>query len=259
MKFSANLGFLWADRPLADAIRAAKAAGFDAVECHWPYNTPASETAAALREAGLSMLGLNTRRGRTEIGENGLAAVPGREADARAATSEALEYARKTGTGAVHVMAGLSSGPRARSAFVANLDYACKAAAADGITILIEPLNHYNAPGYYLNSTAQAAHIIREVGHANLRMMFDCYHVQIMEGDVTRRLETLLPLVGHVQIASVPDRGIPDHGELDYGFVLRRIAELGWDRPVGAEYLPGDSPEPDMSWLMRARAALEGG
>lgn len=256
MRFSANLGFLWSDRPLPDAIRAAKAAGFDAVECHWPYDTEAVETAAALRETGLAMLGLNTRRGRTEIGENGLAALPGREAEARAAVDEALDYAGATDTGAVHVMAGLTSGPRARTAFVANLDYACKSAASAGVTILIEPLNHYNAPGYFLNSTAQAADIIREVGHPNLRMMFDCYHVQIMEGDLTRRLEALLPLVGHIQIASVPDRGIPDHGELDYKFVLKRISELGWHHPIGAEYLPGDSPEPDMAWLTRARKIL---
>lgn len=258
MKFSANLGFLWSNLTLPDAIRAAKAAGFDAVECHWPYDTDAAETASALRETGLPMLGLNTRRGRAEIGENGLAALPGREADARAAIDEALDYARATGTAAVHVMAGICGGPRARAAFVANLDYACRAAAAGGITILIEPLNHYNAPGYFLNGTTQAADIIRETGHANLRMMFDCYHVQIMEGDVTRRLEALLPLVGHIQIASVPDRGIPDHGELDYRFVLKRISELGWARPVGAEYLARDGEEPDMAWLSRARAALDG-
>jgi hydroxypyruvate isomerase len=258
MRFSANLGFLWSDRPLPDAIHAAKAAGFDAVECHWPYDADAADTAAALRDTGLPMLGLNTRRGRAEIGENGLSALPGREADARAAIDEALDYAAATGTGAVHVMAGNSSGPRARAAMVANLDYACTAAAARGITILIEPLNHYNAPGYFLRGTAQAADIIRETGRTNLRMMFDCYHVQIMEGDVTRRLEALLPLIGHIQIASVPDRGIPDHGELDYRFVLRRISELGWARPVGAEYLPSDGEEPDMAWLTRARVALDG-
>ena len=253
MKFSANLGFLWADLALPDAIRAAKAAGFDAVECHWPYDTPPGDTAAALQETGLTMLGLNTRRGNTAIGENGLSALPGREAGARAAIDEALAYARATGTRAVHVMAGNSSGPRARAAFVANLDYACK--AAEQITILIEPLNPHNAPGYFLNSTGLAADIIREVGHPNLRMMFDCYHIQIIEGDVTRRLEALLPLVGHIQIASVPDRGIPDHGELDYGFVLSQIARLGWSQPVGAEYLPGTGIPgtgiPDMSWLAR--------
>ena len=249
MKFSANLGFLWADRPLPDAIHAAKAAGFDAVECHWPYETHFSETLAALQDTGLCMLGLNTRRGNTGIGENGLSALPDREDDARAAIDEALSYARATGTKAVHVMAGNSSGLRARAAFVSNLDYACTKAAVDGIAILIEPLNPHDAPGYFLNQTKQAADIIREVGHGNMRLMFDCYHVQIIEGDVTRRLEALLSLVGHIQIASVPDRGIPDHGELDYRFVLSRIAELGWDHPIGAEYLPVGSTDPDMGWL----------
>lgn len=248
MKFSANLGFLWADRPLPDAIRAAHAAGFDAVECHWPYDTPAAATLKALQETGLSMLGLNTLRGNP--GENGLAALPGREAEARAAIDQALAYARATGTGAVHVMAGNSSGPRARAAFVANLTYACN--AAPDLTLLIEPLNPWNAPGYYLNSTGLAADIIREVGLANLRLMFDCYHIQIIEGDVTRRLESLLPLIGHIQIASVPDRGAPDHGELDYDFVLTRIAELGWQAPIGAEYLPGSAP--DFGWLAKHHA-----
>ena len=244
MNFSANLGFLWADRPLPDAIRAAHAAGFAAVECHWPYETPAAETLAALRETGLVMLGLNTRRG--NAGENGLSALPGREAEARAAIDEALAYARATGTQAVHVMAGNSSGPRARATFVANLAYAC--AQAEGVTILIEPLNPYNAPGYYLNSTSLAADILSEVGASNLRLMFDCYHVQIIEGDVCRRLEGLLPLIGHIQIAAVPDRGAPDHGELDYGYVLARIAALGWSAPIGAEYLPGPGA-PDMGWM----------
>lgn len=253
MRFSANLGFLWTDRPLPDAIRAAHAAGFDGVECHWPYDTPAADTAAALRETGMPMLGLNTRRGNTAIGENGLSALPGREADARAAIDEALAYARATGTRAVHVMAGNSGGPRARAAFVANLTHACAAAAPYGITILIEPLNPYSAPGYFLNSTGLAADILREVGQPNLKLMFDCFHVQIIEGDVTRRLEALLPLVGHIQIASVPDRGTPDHGELDYGYVLSRLADLGWHSPVGAEYLPEGGVPQDLRWLARYR------
>ena len=252
MKFSANLGFLWADRPLPDAIRAAKAAGFDAVECHWPYDTPARETKAALEETGLPMLGLNTRRGDVARGENGLAAVPGRETDARAAIDEALAYAQEVSASAVHVMAGFSGGPRARATFCENLAYACKA-TPKGVTILIEPLNHYNAPGYFLGLTSQAADIIREVGRPNLRLMFDCFHVQIMEGDVVRRFENLLPLVGHVQIASAPDRAKPDHGELDYGYVLPRLVASGWDRPIGAEYLPEPGAEPDLSWLMRYR------
>jgi hydroxypyruvate isomerase len=252
MRFSANLGFLWADRPLPDAIRAAKAAGFDAVECHWPFDVAAAETRAALKDTGLSMLGLNTRRGNVTHGENGLAALPGRQADARAAIEEALGYASEVSASAVHVMAGYSGGPRARAAFCENLSYACDA-APDGMTILIEPLNYYNAPGYFLSTTSQAAGIIREVGRPNLRVMFDCYHVQIMEGDVVRRFESLLPLVGHVQIASVPDRAKPDHGELDYSYVLPRLVALGWDRPIGAEYVPEKDVDPDVSWLLRHR------
>ena len=251
MRFSANLGFLWADRPLPDAIRQAKAAGFDAVECHWPFEVPAALTRAALEETGLSMVGLNTRRGNVAIGENGLAALPGRHADARAAIDEALAYASEISASAVHVMAGNSSGPRARLALCENLAYACET-AGDAVTILVEPLNHYNAPGYFLSGTAQALDIIREVGKPNLRLMFDCYHVQIMEGDVTRRLEALLPFIGHVQIASVPDRAEPDHGELNYDYVLSRLAEM-WSGPIGAEYLAANSAHPDMSWLARQR------
>jgi 2-dehydrotetronate isomerase len=256
MKFSANLGFLWNDIPLPDAIRAAKAAGFDAVECHWPYDTLASATKAALEETNLRMLGLNTRRGDVAIGENGLSALPGREADARAAIDEALAYASTISAAAIHVMAGNSSGPRARRAFCENLAYACDA-ADDGVIILIEPLNPYNAPGYFLNSTAQAADIIREVGKPNLRLMFDFYHIQILEGDVTRRFEALLPLIGHVQVASVPDRGTPNHGELDYSYVLPRVAALGWPHPIGAEYLPENKTTPDMSWLAQYRQMKE--
>ncbi|WP_164736386.1 hydroxypyruvate isomerase family protein [Rhizobium vallis] len=248
MKFSANLGFLWNDRPLPEAIRAAKDAGFDAVECHWPYAVPASEVKVALKEAGLRMLGLNTSRGNVSVGENGLSALPGREPEARAAIDQAIEYATEISAKAIHVMAGNSSGPRARSAFIENLIYASEKAGPD-ITILIEPLNHYNAPGYFLSTVEQAADIIRTVAKPNLKMMFDFYHVQIMGGDVTRRFEANLPLIGHVQIASVPDRGSPDHGELDYSFALRRVRELGWSSPIGAEYLPANGAVPDLAWL----------
>jgi hydroxypyruvate isomerase len=257
MKFSANLGFLWADRPLPVAIRAAKAAGFDAVECHWPYDVPADEVRAALQETGLSMLGLNTRRGNVSQGENGLAGLPGREAEARAAIDEALAYARVIGAGAVHVMAGNTSGPRARASFVSNLVYACEQAEKEGITILIEPLNPYNAPGYFLNSTSLAADIIREVGRSNMKLMFDCYHVQIIEGDVTRRMEHLLPLIAHIQIAAVPDRGAPDHGELDYRYVFDRITSLGWSRPIGAEYLPRADTDKTLGWLAAHKNASQ--
>ncbi len=251
MRYSANLGFLFTDLPLPDAIRAAKAAGFDAVECHWPYDTPPAEVTAALTETGLGMLGLNTRRGRP--GENGLSALPGREAEARAAIDEAIAYARATDTAAVHVMAGFATGREADAAFRANLAYASEAAPER--IILIEPLNRYDAPGYFLTTSEQAAALIRDLGLPNLRLMFDCYHLQIMEGDLSRRLAAHLPLIGHIQIAAVPDRGEPDTGEVDYPWLMSRLEELGYDAPVGAEYRPrGGDTHAGLGWLAAFRA-----
>ena len=251
-RFSANLGFLWTDRSLPDAIRAAAAAGFDAVECHWPYDTPAAEIRAALDETGLPMLGLNTRRGDVAAGENGLAALPGRQAEARAAIDEALDYAAAIGAGAVHVMAGVTAHADALETFLANLRHACDRAGPDRI-ILIEPLNRFDAPGYFLNTTAQAVEIIDRIGAPNLRLMFDCYHVGRTEGDVIGRLNALSPLIGHIQFAAVPDRGPPDHGDVDYATIFAEIAALGWTAPLGAEYKPGGPTDPTLGWMTRLR------
>ena len=249
MKFSANLGFLWTDRSLPDAIHAAKAAGFDAVECHWPYDTPAADVKAALQATGLRMLGLNTRRGDVAGGENGLSALSGRESEARAAIDEAITYAIAIDTPNIHVMAGFADGGAAHDIFVANLRYACEKAAPHGITILIEPLNKYDAPGYFLTTTDQAVAVISDVGAQNLKLMFDCYHVQLMEGDLTHRIAALLPTIGHIQFASVPDRGAPDHGEINYTSIFSTIERLGYDAPLGAEYKPVGDTDATLGWM----------
>jgi hydroxypyruvate isomerase len=249
MQFSANLGFLWADRPLPDAIRAAKAAGFHAVECHWPFETPASEVKAALTETGLQMLGLNTRRGDIENGENGLSALPGRETEARAAIDEAIAYAVQIGARKIHVMAGFDQRNAARQTFIDNLNYACEKGASHDLTMLIEPLNQYDAPGYFLQTTKQATEIIETVGTSNLKLMFDCYHVGRTEGDVITRLRDVLPIVGHIQFASVPDRGTPDHGEIDYRSVFSEVETLGWSAPLGAEYKPQGETDASLAWM----------
>ncbi|WP_298438332.1 TIM barrel protein [uncultured Jannaschia sp.] len=240
MRFSANLGFLWTDLTLPDAIRAAKAAGFDAVELHWPYDTPAAETRAALEETGLPCLGLNTRNGTT----NGLGALPGREAEAKAAIDEAVTYAREIGAGAVHAMAGFAEGRAADATFRETLAYACD--AAPDLTILIEPLNRHDAPGYFLTTTGQAVVLIDALAKANLKLMFDCYHVQIMEGDLTRRFGEVRDVVGHVQFAGVPARGRPDEGEIAYD---RLLPALDWGGPFGAEYKPGGDTGATLDWL----------
>jgi hydroxypyruvate isomerase len=251
MKFSANLGFLWTELHLPKAIEAAKAAGFDAVECHWPYDTPAEEVANALGQTGLRMLGLNTRRGNSDKGDNGLSALPDRVAEARAAIDEAIGYARTIEAACVHVMAGFAEGQEAHATFCENLSFACRAAAPHGITILIEPLNRYDAPGYFLKTTTQALEIMDEIEADNLKLMFDCYHVQLMEGDLSHRIEALLPRIGHIQFASVPDRGPPDQGEVNYAHVFDLIGRLGYDAPLGAEYKPKGSTEKTLGWLPR--------
>lgn len=247
MLFSANLGFLWTDKTLPDAIHAAKTAGFDAVECHWPYDTPTEEVNSALKATGLDMLGLNTRRGNE--GENGLSALVGRDEDAKNAIDESISFAAKTSVKNIHVMAGNANGEAAHKTFVSNLRYACEAANKHSITILIEPLNKYDAPAYFLKTTDQALEIIKEVGADNIKLMFDCYHVQLMEGDLTHKLKDLLPSIGHIQFASVPDRGAPDHGEVNYAHVFSVIKNLGYKMPIGAEYKPNGDTDASLGWL----------
>lgn len=244
MKFSANLGFLWRELPLTAAIRRARACGFEAVELHWPYETPAEVAAAALKEAGIPLLAVNTRRGAE--GENGLSALKGREAEARAAIDEALDWAHEAGAGAVHVMAGRFGD---EATFVENLRYAAEEARDLGKTILIEPLNSRDAPDYLLTEIEQAAEIVEKVGAPNVKIMFDCYHVQIMQGDLLRRFEAWRPLIGHVQFAGVPDRGEPDAGEVCYERLLPAMATAGWGGFFGAEYRPRGGTEEGLGWM----------
>lgn len=253
IRFSANLGFLWTDRPLPDAIYAAAQAGFDAVECHWPYTTPAEQVAQALADTKLRMISLNTVRGNPEAGDNGLAALPGREAEAIRAIEQAITYGAAIGAGAIHVMAGVAAGAEAHHTFITNLQMACEMAKAEDMIVLIEPLNRHDAPGYFLGTTEQARAVIAEAAAPNLRLMFDCYHVGRTEGDVVIRLQNLQDIIGHIQFASVPDRGTPDHGAVDYREVFAVIEEMQWTGPLGAEYRPVGDADSSLGWMDRLR------
>jgi hydroxypyruvate isomerase len=258
LRFSANLGFLWRELPLVERVARAAAAGFDAVELHCPYDVPAGRLRAALAGAGLPVVGLNTRPGDAAAGEFGLAALLGRAAEARAAIDEAMAYATTIGAGYVHVTAGRPAAEHAaaHAAYLAALDYAATTAAAAGITILIEPLNRRDVPGYFLSSTDQAAAVIAELARPNMKILFDCYHVQIGEGDLTRRLERLLPIVGHIQIAGVPERTEPDKGEVAYQRLLKAVEAMGYVGFVGAEYRPRGGVEAGLGWLAAFRGGL---
>ena len=249
-KFSANLGFLWSELALPNAIRAAKDAGFDAVECHFPYEVPVVEVNDALAETGLKMLGINTAPGSS----NGLAAMCGLESKAKAAIDQAVDYGNQIGASNIHVMAGVASGDKAHQCFVTNLQYAAACAREVGINILIEPLNPIDAPGYFLGSTSQAAAIIAELEAPNLKMMFDCYHVQLIEGNLTNRLKELMPIIGHIQFAAVPDRGPPNSGEVNYRHIFQYIKDIGWNSPLGAEYRPNGDTAASLDWLTELSA-----
>ena len=252
LQFSANLGFLWKELELPDAIRAAKRAGFDAVECHWPFEYSSSTIHAALSETGLAMLSLNTVAGNK--GETGLAALPGREVEAKQAIDQAINYASSIDTHYVHVMAGAADGNEATAVYLENLRYACKAAKALDISVLIEPINHHDMPGYFLHSAEQALQVLQCVDASNLKIMFDCYHMQRIHGDLNYWLEALLPHIGHIQIASVPLRAEPgiaddDNDELDYAEVFATIERIAYTGMIGAEYKPATSTEAGLGWL----------
>lgn len=252
---SANLGFLWQDLPLPDAIRAAKAAGFDAVECHWPYDHDVDAVKAALDETALPMIGLNTVKGSRE-GDVGLAAQSGREDEARQAIDQAFEYGARIKARAVHVMAGTvgeQSAEDCLGTFARNLDYACERAANHGMVALIEPLNPYDNPGYALIGFDMATSLLQHVGRTELKILFDCYHLQITDGDLLRRFRKAQAMIGHVQFAGVPDRGEPDRGEVAYDRLLPAIAEAGFDGPFGAEYRPSGRTDDSLGWMQAFR------
>ena len=255
-QFSASLGLLWAQLPLAEAIMQAKKIGFDAVECHWPYDDNQDDIADALRQTGLKMLGINTRRGNIEAGEFGLSALVGREAEARLAIDEAVDFAAAMQVPNIHLMAGIASGADAYACFIDNIRYATDKARHYNLTILIEPINHYDVPHYFLHHTQQAIDIINHIGADNLKLMFDCYHIQRMQGNITHHLQQCKDYIGHIQFASVPERAEPDRGELDYRTIFQYIAQkLDYHKPLGAEYRPsknGDNNNDmavDFAWL----------
>ncbi|WP_439529402.1 hydroxypyruvate isomerase family protein [Pannonibacter sp.] len=262
LRFSANLGFLFTDRPLLNAVAAAARAGFDAVELHWPHvgpgAVPADELKSAAAEAGLPILALNTARGDVEAGDFGLSALAGRESEARAAIDAALAYASACGARAVHLMAGKADGPEAQAVFLANLCYALTSARPHGIRILLEPINSFDVPGYFVSTADRALALIEDTGN-EAQLMLDCYHVGRMGGDPATVLAGFFPKIAHIQIASVPDRAEPDTGTLAYPPLLEGLQRLGYTGFIGAEYRPRMSgaggTEAGLSWLAAFREA----
>jgi hydroxypyruvate isomerase len=246
-RFAANLGYLFTERPLIERFAAAAAAGFAAVELQFPYDVAPARVKAELARHGLAALGVNTPLDP----QYGLAALPGREREFDAAFMRALDYVASIGGTAIHCMSGVvpvDQRPAAETVFVKNLTRAAALAARQNITVLIEPINPRDRAGYFLSRLEHAAAIVQKVGAPNLRIQFDVYHVQIVGGDLIKRLEAHLPLVGHVQIAAVPSRREPDEGEVNFAEIFAALDRLGYAGWIGCEYRPRTGTEEGLAW-----------
>ena len=252
-KFAANISTLFTELPFLDRIAAARTAGFAAVEFQSPYAVPAAELATRLARSGLPAVLFNAPMGDVAAGERGLAAQPGRERDFDASIETALGYARTIGTKQIHVLAGLAMGERAaqEAIYVANLKRAAERAARDGVTLLIEPLNARDNPGYFLNSTAMAVALLDRIACANVALQFDLYHCQISEGDLAQHARDLFGRYPHVQIANVPGRHEPGLGEIHFPVLFDLFDELGYAGWIGCEYRPKAGTLAGLGWARR--------
>jgi hydroxypyruvate isomerase len=241
-RFAANVSTMYPEHALIDRIGAAAADGFAAVEVQGPYEAPAEAFAAALRQARVELVLMNAPAGSAAAGDRGIAALPGREREFEEGIRRALDYARTTGAPRVHVQAGRPDpalpAAEIRAVLLRNLAHACDVLGPHGITVMVEPINTRDIPGYYVTRQQQAVELIAAVGRPNIALQLDLYHLQIMEGDLSMNIGRFLPRAGHVQMAGVPQRHEPDVGEVCYPPLFALIDRLGYAGWIGCEYRP---------------------
>ncbi|MEP6915913.1 MAG: 2-oxo-tetronate isomerase [Acidobacteriota bacterium] len=258
-KFAANLTMMFTELAFSGRFAAAARAGFTGVEFLFPYDHAPAQVACWLEDHALENVAFNLPPGDWNAGERGLASLPGREAEFREGVARALEYAEVLGTPRLHAMAGIvpAGADRAlyRDTYLRNLAFAAAELSTHGRTLLIEPINPRDIPGFFLNTQAEAHAIREEIGAPNLKVQMDFYHAQIVEGDVTTTFRQYFGGIGHLQLASVPARHEPDEGELDYQYVLKVVDEMGYEGWVGCEYRPRARTEDGLGWLAAFRAA----
>jgi hydroxypyruvate isomerase len=251
-RLAANLSWLFQEHDALARFEAARQSGFRAVEWLFPYEVSAEATAAALKGAGLEMALINMPAGDWAKGERGLGAVPGREQAFAEALDRAIDYARAIACRRIHVMAGVAPVGHVlascEAVFVENLRMAARKLAGHGMTATIEPLNTFDVPGYVLTGSAQARRLIEAVAEPNLKLQWDAYHLQIMEGNLAASFERHREVIGHVQIAGVPGRNEPDIGEINYRFLLAGMDRLGYQGFVGCEYRPRAGTLAGLGW-----------
>jgi hydroxypyruvate isomerase len=257
-RFNANLTWLFQEKPFSERFTAAAEAGFRGIEILFPYDHPASEIRSALQSNGQELVLMNAPPGNFSAGERGLAAVPGREGDFRETFGKALDYAETLDCRRIHIMSGItreSDHHEAHHTFLINLQYALDKVEKSGVSILIEPINTRDFPGYFLTTVEQADGILQELSHPALKIQFDWYHAQIMGGDLARRTEKYFSKIGHFQLAGVPDRGEPDSGEVNFPYLFHLVDSLHYEGWIGCEYRPQGRTEEGLGWIPKTSYA----
>jgi hydroxypyruvate isomerase len=256
-KFAANLTMLFTEHPFLDRFEHAARAGFDAVEFLFPYAFDASEIKDRLAANKLKLVLHNLPAGDWDAGERGIACLPDRIDEFRDGVARAIDYGRKLGVPKLNCLAGKVpigvTDDVLRRTFVENLRFAAAELKAVGIRLLIEPINLYDIPGFYLNRTAQAVAILDEVASDNLFIQYDIYHAQRMEGELIGTMQKHFARIGHLQLADNPGRHEPGTGEIHYERVFAAIDRLGYDGWIGCEYKPATTTEAGLGWFARAR------
>jgi hydroxypyruvate isomerase len=254
-KFAANLSMLFTEAPLLERFERAARAGFTAVEIQFPYDTPAEQLQQALFRNRLALVLHNLPAGDWAAGERGIACHPDRVDEFRQGLDTALAYAAALGAPQLNCLAGIRPAnvpvDTARRVLVNNLRYAALRLEAHGLKLLIEPINTFDIPGFFLNGTRQALALIEEVGADNLFLQYDVYHMQRMEGDLANTLAANLEKIAHIQIADNPGRHEPGSGEINFGFLFAHLDRIGYKGWVGCEYSPATTTEAGIGWLPR--------
>jgi hydroxypyruvate isomerase len=253
-RFAANLSMMFGEIPFLERFAAARKAGFAGVEFLFPYAFDKAEILARRKEAGLAQILFNTPPGDWDAGDRGFAALPRKRDAFRRTFEQALDYAVALENPRIHVMSGIPKAdddPAACTACVVeNLAWASALARPEKVTLLIEPLNMNDMPGYFLKSADQAAEILRAVAAPNVKLQYDLYHQQMSRGAVAENLRKHFGIIGHIQVAGVPGRHEPDaHQELNVSYLFGLIDELGFDGWIGCEYRPRKETQAGLSWL----------
>ena len=252
-KFAANLSMLYTELPFLDRFKAAAEAGFTGVEYLFPYAFPKEQVVEKLRASGLTQVLHNLPAGDWDKGERGIACHPDRVNEFQDGVGKAIDYASALGCKQVNCLAGIAPADvdpdKVRRTFVDNVRFAADRLKDAGITLLIEPVNTLDIPGFHLNRTAQALSVIEDAGSDNVFLQYDIYHMQIMEGDLARTIERTLPKIRHIQLADNPGRNEPGTGEINYGFLFGHLDRIGYGGWIGCEYKPRTTTNDGLGWF----------